>query len=140
MEPYHFLIIASIICLIIEIFMPSFVFASIGVGLVFSTFANYFDFTLEWQIYFFVMGLILSFIGIRPFLKKIDVNENTNSDRLIGMEAVVVEKIEKNTLGRIKVEGDFFQAKCVSGGEIKAGEKVKIINYQSIILVVKHLK
>ena len=140
MEAYHFLIIASIICFIIEVFVPSFVFASFGIGLIFSTFANYFEFSVEWQIYFFVLGLILSFIGVRPLLAKMDVSESTNSDRLIGMEALVTEPISENEPGRVKVEGDFFQAKSIDGSKIEKGEKVKIINYQSIILIVKPLK
>ncbi len=140
MELYHILIIIGIIFFIFEIFAPLFIAASIGVGFWFAALGNYFDASNEWQIYLFTTGLFLSFIGVRPLLKKLDVDKSTNSDRLIGMEAIVTEEIKENSLGRVKIDGDFWQAKDINGKLIKEGARVKVINYQSIVLIVKLIK
>ena len=140
MEQYHIIIIIAIIFFIIEIFTSGFLAASIGIGFLFAALGNYLDTSTEWQVYLFTIGIFLSFIGIRPLLKKLDVDESTNSDRLIGMEALVVEKIGEKFLGRIKIDGDVWQAKSINGEEIEKGTMVKIVNYQSIILIVKLLK
>tara|TARA_Y100000589_G_scaffold272406_1_gene265475 strand:+ start:426 stop:794 length:369 start_codon:yes stop_codon:yes gene_type:complete len=120
-------------------FTPLFVAASIGIGLLCAALGNYIELNTEWQIYLFSAGLLLSFVSIRPLLRKLDVEKSTNSDRLIGMEAIVTEEIINNNTGRVKIEGDFWQAKSIDGSDINKNERVKIINYQSIVLIVKKI-
>ncbi|MBJ04861.1 MAG: hypothetical protein CMP65_03035 [Flavobacteriales bacterium] len=139
MEQYHLLIIIAITFFIIEMFTPLFVAASIGIGLLCAALGNYIELNTEWQIYLFSAGLLLSFVSIRPLLRKLDVEKSTNSDRLIGMEAIVTEEIINNNTGRVKIEGDFWQAKSIDGSDINKNERVKIINYQSIVLIVKKI-
>ena len=140
MELYHLLVIIGIIFFIFEIFIPLFIATSIGVGFLFAALGNYLDASTEWQIYLFTAGLLLSFIGVRPLLKKLDVDKSTNSDRLIGMEAIVCEEIHENSLGRVKIDGDFWQAKEINGKYVSVGTRVKVINYQSIVLIIKIIK
>ena len=88
---------------------------------------------------FFAEGALnMAFVPL--FSKKLDVDKSTNSDRLIGMEAVVCEEIHENSLGRVKIDGDFWQAKEINGKYVSVGTRVKVINYQSIVLIIKIIK
>ncbi len=142
MEIWHILIITSIIFLIIEIFLPSFLAGSISVGLLFSAFSNYFEFSTEWQIVFFGLGMILVFFTIRPILLKWDKSKNidTNKNALIGKSGLVEEEIKQFGVGRVKIDGDFWQAKSLDNSSIQKGDFVEVVNVESIILIVKSLK
>jgi len=142
MEIWHILIITSIIFLIIEIFLPSFLAGSISVGLLFSAFSNYFEFSTEWQIVFFGLGMILVFFTIRPILLKWDKSKNidTNKNALIGKSGLVEEEIKQFGVGRVKIDGDFWQAKSLDKSSIQKGDFVEVVNVESIILIVKSLK
>ena len=42
--------------------------------------------------------------------------------------------------GRVKIDGDFWQAKEINGKYVSVGTRVKVINYQSIVLIIKIIK
>jgi len=64
----------------------------------------------------------------------------TGMDALIGKEAIVTETIMPGALGRVKTDGDNWQARtCDNAGCIAAGERVRILSYDSIILTVEHI-
>ncbi len=141
MDHYQVIIVFAIIFFILEIFSGLFVSGSIAIGLLFASIGSYFDYTLKWQIYLFAIGLLISFFGIRFFLKKWDKknNKKTNNEGLIGKKAIVVEKINKNSIGRVKIDGDIWQAKSLDGSEINEGSMTLIESHDSIVLIVKNL-
>lgn len=61
----------------------------------------------------------------------------TGMDALIGKEATVVDSIEPERLGRVKVDGDNWQARARHPElSIRVGDRVRIHSYDSIILTV----
>ena len=66
-------------------------------------------------------------------------NKKTNNEGLIGKKAIVVEKINKNSIGRVKIDGDIWQAKSLDGSEINEGSMTLIESHDSIVLIVKNL-
>ena len=85
---------------------------------------------------FVLLGLIL-LITTKPILTKfIHVkNENTNLDRVVGMNALVTEEISENKVGEVKVDGKRWSA--VSKEKISAGESVIITKIEGVKLVVR---
>ena len=141
MDHYQIIIVFAIIFFILEIFSGLFVSGSIAIGLLFSSIGSYLDFSFKWQIYLFAIGLLISFFGIRAFLNKWDKknSKKTNNEGLIGKKAIVVEKIQGESIGRVKIDGDIWQAKSIDGKDIKEGSMTIIESHESIILIVKNL-
>ena len=61
-------------------------------------------------------------------------------DALKGRVAEVVETIPSDGgFGRVRVDGDRWQARSVDGGAFSVGDKVRVIGYDSIILDVESI-
>ena len=58
-------------------------------------------------------------------------------DALIGREVRVAEDIPAGGIGRVRIDGDSWQAQSNDGREIAAGERVRVLSYDSIILTVE---
>ena len=143
METYHILIILGILSLIVEIFTITFFFASLSVGLFLAAFGNYFEYTTENQIYLFSIGVVVSFITIRPLFNKIAYNtddKKTNKENMVDKVGVVIKKVgnELNP-GLVKMDGDIWKA-ITHEGEIEENARVRIIEINSIILTVVEIK
>ena len=61
----------------------------------------------------------------------------SNIDALIGRVGTVIETIEPNESGYVKVDGDEWKAVSNSTESISKGQKVEIISRESIIVTVK---
>jgi len=64
-------------------------------------------------------------------------NRASNIDALIGRVGTVIESIEPNGNGYVKVDGDEWKAVSNSNEPILKGQKVEIIGRESIIVTVK---
>lgn len=88
---------------------------------------------------FAILGTVL-LITTRPILKKFISTKRvkTNFDRIIGMEGIVTEEIQKNQVGEIKVDGKKWSA--VSDKKILVGKTVKVLSINSVKLKVEEVK
>lgn len=143
--------LAALLLLLVEIFTPGFAAACLSIGCLFScVLSAVAPDTLNWQIGLFIIGSLLSFIFVRPFALKVLSRRadrkggyKSNMESLIGREAVVVEKIPAEDVGRVKIDGDEWQAVLARDEEnepredVPVGAKVTIISYDSIILTVR---
>lgn len=143
MEVWHILITIGILAFIAEIFTAGFISASIGIGLLFAAAGNYFGLEIKWQILLFALGVALSYFLIRPLITKYGYRADktkTNKDALIDKVGKVTQEIdnEKNT-GRVSIDGDDWKAVSKSNEIIEVGQKVKVIDIDSIVLIVQPL-
>lgn len=88
---------------------------------------------------FTTLGIILLVIT-RPIVKKVLKSKNikTNFDRIIGMEGIVTEKITKNSVGEVKVDGKRWSA--ISDKILNEGTPVTILEINGVKLKVKEIK
>lgn len=88
---------------------------------------------------FVILGVILMIIT-KPLLQKYIKPKNikTNFDRIIGMEGVVTEEINKTRVGEVKVDGKKWSA--ISNEHILVGENVNIDSIEGVKLKVHKLK
>ena len=105
------------------------------ISMILSIFIN----SIEIQFAIFVIGGILLLFTTRPYLmKKLKVKESrTNLDRVIGMNGVVTQDIEKLSPGEVKVDGKRWTA--ISDKEIKKGKVVEILKIEGVKLKVKEI-
>ena len=144
-EIWHIWIIIAVILFIFELFVPTFLFASIAMGCIFSGILSAFDCGLKIQLIAFAIGTLIAFFGVRPLMLKYFYRKNghikTNMDALIGKTGRVTETINaaKNE-GRIIVEGEDWKAETEEDEIVNMGEKVEIVQINSTILIVKPTK
>ncbi|MCA6085203.1 NfeD family protein [Candidatus Endomicrobiellum agilis] len=132
-------LIIAVVLIIFEIATPSiFFFICLAVGSVFAALAAYFGISSWIGFVIFIVTSILSLYLIRPIFKKmINKSEtvNSNIDVLIGMVAVVTERITPSKIGFVKVLSEIWRAE--SDVELEVGEIVKIKKIDGTTLTVK---
>ena len=71
-------------------------------------------------------------------MKKLKVKESrTNLDRVVGMNGIVTQDIDKLKPGEVKVDGKMWTA--ISDKEIKKGKVVEILKIEGVKLKVKEI-
>lgn len=102
-----------------------------------SLFLSFFvdEFIIQFGV-FVILGIIL-LITTRKWLIKVltPSKVSTNFDRIIGMTGIVTEKIEKNSLGEVKVDGKKWTA--VSDKTIEVDSIVKVLEIDGVKLKVR---
>lgn len=95
------------------------------------------SFTIQLTV-FVVLGIIL-LISTKSVIKKMQSKkEKTNLDRIIGMNAIVTQTINKNSPGEVKVEGILWTA--IADELIEKGSIVKILEINSTKLRVEKVE
>ena len=129
-----------IILIIIEILTINLVTVWFAIGALVTSISCMFIDSVLIQVIIFLLVSILSLIATRPLIKKLRINQvtPTNLDRVIGLTAIVTEKIEPQNPGEVKVEGKRWTA--ISSKKIEKGKKVKILAIEGVKLKVQELK
>lgn len=136
-------LIIALVLLIVEIFTASFGVICFSLGAAAAGLGAYLGLSHLWQLFIFSVVSFVAFVFVRPFIVKFLLKKKddvlTNADAIVGRKAIVTEEInpDKNT-GRVKIDGDDWKAEASE--IIAVGEKVEVVNRDSIILKVKSLK
>lgn len=143
-EVWHLWIIAAIVFFLLEIFIPSFLMASIGIGCILAFLGAIFNAPTAVQIILFIIGTVAGFTGVKSLMIKYAYRRKalkTNAGGLVDRIGKVIEEIneEKNT-GCVAIDGDQWKSIPVSGQVIQVGEKVRVISIDSIVLTVEPLE
>ena len=89
-----------------------------------------------------VISLILLLLLRPQLIKWMHMGEDkrvSNADALIGRVGVVSEEIDQNGYGRVAIDGDDWKAQSQNGAAIAKGQRVEIVNRESIIVTVKEV-
>ena len=87
-------------------------------------------FDLSVQLACAAVGTVACFIAFRPLMRR-------NMDALLGRTAFITEPIPENGLGRLKIDGDNWQARSSDGSPLSQGTRVCVTGYDSIVLIVE---
>lgn len=133
-------VVAGIILCIAEMFTPGFFLASCGVGAIGAGIATACRLPFVWQLVVFCVVTVLSFLLLRPLLKKFHKLDGAASgvDALVGKEALVVQKIDnlKNE-GRVKIGGEDWKALSADDLPIEKGATVIVDHVSGVTAYVK---
>ncbi len=143
-EIWHLWVLAAILFFILEIFIPSFLMASIGMGCIFAFLGAVLNAPMPLQIVLFIAGTVTGFVGVKPLMMNYAYRKKvlkTNAGGLVGRIGKVTEEIDesKNT-GCVAIDGDQWKSIPLSGEIIPLGEKVRVVNIDSIVLTVESLE
>ena len=142
MELWIIWVTVGIICLIIEIFTPGFLFMSIGISAIITGLFSIIIAPIYWQVIIFILISFLLFINLRKISKKLISKDSkpTNVNALIGKTGFVTVQIPAEGRGYVKIGGEEWSAVSENNGLILEKNKVKIIAIEGNKVVVKELK
>lgn len=142
------LIIAAAL-MIIEILTQMVWTLCLAIGCAAALAASLFGLGLPLQLAALAVAAVVAYVALVPYFKRLHhkmaeregAAARTGMDALIGTEATVVNSIEPGRLGRVKADGDNWQARSRHQGEcFMVGDRVRIHSYDSIILTVERIK
>lgn len=148
MEIWVMWLIATAVLVIIELMTGMVASFCLAIGCLASMIVSLFSISVNMQLLALAIGTILSFIFLAPVIRKWQQQkgeknpkaQNSNMDALIGRMVVVTQTIPADgELGRIRIDGDNWQARSISGAEIEEGRRVKVVSYDSIIIEVEEI-
>ena len=88
---------------------------------------------------FVILGIILLFTTRKPLEKMLNkTKQKTNIDRVLDMEGIVTEEIDKNKPGEVKVDGKKWTA--ISDHKIAKDATVKILKIEGVKLIVEEVE
>ena len=145
MIPYIILWVAiMVIAVVVELETAQLVSVWFAAGAIAALIAAFFDATVILQIliFFIVSGItLLGFFPLRKKYLKDQPQERTNADRILGDEAVVVQKID-NVLGRgqVNVRGQIWTARTTDNAEtIDEGQRVEVLRIEGVKAIVQRV-
>jgi membrane protein implicated in regulation of membrane protease activity len=101
------------------------------------------------QLGILAVSSVVAYLVLVPYFKSMHArfaersgdNLRTGMEALIGKEAVVTKSVEPGMTGRVKVDGDSWQARARHPQEsFLVGDRVRIHSYDSIILTIEKIK
>ncbi|WP_300850814.1 NfeD family protein [uncultured Rikenella sp.] len=145
MEIWHIWTLVAIVFLFIELFDTRFGMFCLAVGAGISALLSGLGSVgLTGQLIGFLIGIIIAFIGIRPFIlrwlhdRRKGTDLQTNADALIGKTGRVTETIDPgNGTGYILIDGDLWKATSLNNETIPSGTMAVVVHRESILLTVK---
>lgn len=148
MSAWIYWIIVTAVLLILELATGTIAALCAAAGCVLAAITAIIGLSVEFQFLAFVVGLILAFIFLAPLVnryrKKNPLGKgayNSNMEAMVGKEGVLDRAIpgKPGHFGHMKLDGANWQVRSENGQPIAAGTPVRIVNYDSIILIVKEI-
>ncbi|PKN01957.1 MAG: NfeD family protein [Elusimicrobia bacterium HGW-Elusimicrobia-1] len=131
-------VVAAVGLLLLEILTPGvFFFACLGVGALAASAVSAVGGspTVEWAVFFAVS--IASIYLVRPFARRYfgGLKKKSNVDAVVGRAAPLIEKVTPDSLGLVKIDGEFW--KVSSQETLEAGQRIEVVAVEGTHLVVK---
>jgi len=140
MDPWMIWVAIGVICIIIEIFTPGFLFMSFGIGAIITgLFEWLFTVGVPYQILIFAIVTFVVFLFMRKISKKIisDDTEPSNVDALIGKKGTVTKEIPVDGRGYVKIGGEEWSAINQETVHLQKDDKVIVAKLDGNKLIVK---
>lgn len=130
--------------LLLELFTASLAALCGACGCLAAFFFAVFGASADAQLIAAAVGTVASLVFLMPLVNryrkargKDAPSLNTNMDALIGRSAPLMRDITAEHPGRVRIDGDNWQARSASGQLVEKGTMVTVTGYDSIILLVK---
>jgi membrane protein implicated in regulation of membrane protease activity len=141
MEPWMMWIGIGVICLIIEIFTPMFLFMSFGIAAIITGLISIASMPLWLQLAIFVVVSFIIFLNLRKFSKKLSkVDYPSNVAALVGKYGTVTEAIPDDGKGYVKIGGETWSAVSENGLEIPLSARIQVVKLDGNKLIVKKIE
>ena len=137
-DPWMIWITIGVICMIIEIFTPGFLFLSFGLGAIITGLITLTHIPLWAQLVVFIVISIILFLNLRKLSVKLTKETiPTNVDALMGKKGFVTEQIPEAGKGYVKIGGETWSAISQDETMIEVNQKIVVKNIDGNKLIVK---
>ncbi|MDP8210803.1 MAG: NfeD family protein [Candidatus Stygibacter australis] len=137
-DPWMIWIAIGVICMIIEIFTPGFLFLSFGLGAIITGLITLTHIPLWAQLVVFIVISIILFLNLRKLSVKLTKETiPTNVDALMGKKGFVTEQIPEAGKGYVKIGGETWSAISQDETMIEVNQKIVVKNIDGNKLIVK---
>ena len=137
-DPWMIWIAIGVICMIIEIFTPGFLFLSFGLGAIITGLITLTHIPLWAQLVVFIVISIILFLNLRKLSVKLTKETiPTNVDALMGKKGFVTEQIPEGGKGYVKIGGEIWSAISQDETMIEVNQKILVKNIDGNKLIVK---
>lgn len=141
-EPWSFWLLLSLFMVVVEMITVGFFAITIAGGALLAMIISLITSMLWVQILVFLLGSVLCFFTVKPFLQRLFPVKNeikTVVDRLQGKKALVITEIcNIEGRGQIKVDGEIWSARSQHDHlTIQKGEQVEILRIEGVKAIVK---
>lgn len=142
MTPSQIWYACAILLFILEMITPGFVLANVALAALAAAIVADIGGSLTWQLITFVVVGLVSFVTVRPFLRRPRAStleqQPSEVDALLGRVVIVIDMITSDgTQGKVLVDGQVWRALSLRATEIHPNTRVRICGYESSILVVE---
>lgn len=141
MDPWIIWGVVAVICIIIEIFLPSFWMAILSIGAIGASIASAAGADIGIQLAVLSVISVIAGIFFRPFaLKYIYKNSESkpsNVDALIGKKVPVVANITIENHGKVKIGSEVWKAVSAKGKSFNVGDFVIISSIDGSKVIVE---
>ncbi|KKO20935.1 MAG: hypothetical protein DCC43_03385 [Candidatus Brocadia sp.] len=139
-EWWHILVVAAIVCLILETLSHGLTGFAFAIAFASAAAAAYFGAQAKGQLLAAIISLAVSFFGLRPLFLCLLIKQTpatrTNLEALIGRRARVIEAIDTVTGGgRVQLDGDTWRASSLQKHEV--GDWVVITDLDGVTVNVR---
>lgn len=142
-------IIIAIVLLIVELLTQMIWTLCLAVGCIVAVVVNLSGLDAAWQVSVCGIGSVVAYFSLIPWFRKWQQRQEkrrgrdtrTGMDALPGRRAMVTEAIAGGRLGRVRIDGDSWQARLTdSDAELPVGSEVVVEAYDSNILTVSPVR
>ena len=132
-------LILFILLIVIEICTVGLVTIWFAFGSLITFIISYFTNNILIETPIFIVVSIISLIITRPILKKYFTSNiiKTNVNKLIGETGIVIEDLNKTTIGKVKVDGQIWSALNSEKGCIEKNSEVEVLSIEGVKLIVR---
>ena len=137
---WEFLVVCGIGFIILELFTPSMFFLNFALASFLTAIVSLYTSKMIILVLVFFVLSFLSFLFLRPLLlRKFSKETETGvNNKYIGKTAKVIEEVSDNN-GVVSIYDERWNARTEDGSLIQAGEEVKIIRNDSLIMFVEKI-
>lgn len=144
MEAWLIWIIVAAVLVIVELLTQMVWTLCLAVGCVAAAVCDFCGVPVVWQAVVAAAGSVAAFFVLAPRLRRWQHRSErrdgrdtrTGMDALLGRRGNVTQEIAPGRLGRVRIDGDNWQARCGGDEVVRRGETVVVEAYDSIILTV----
>ena len=128
LKAWHIWAILGILLFTLEIFVPGFVLASLGVGAFAGAAAHAASGDLGWAIAGFIAGSLIAFVGIRPVLLRTFMDDSPSPFGAEGMKGEIITIIDAGDVGgQLKTQFRGSTWSVTSDDELLEGDRAQIL-------------
>ncbi|GAB3275366.1 NfeD family protein [Parahaliea aestuarii] len=140
-SPWHLWIIAGVLLLTAEIFVPGFVLAGLGFAALCAALGHFLSGELGWALAAYVLGALVFFVGIRPLAQrtfmKPDDRPRFGIHGMVGKQVTVLDSPD--------VGGEYYTVfrdsrwALESEDDLMEGDTAEVVGVRTSTLIVKRL-